>query len=78
MDFINYTYFCVMICFWGFRSYVLVSGYVNAMHNGGNGLVHFPPKIPKNNLGVPRPLHDVYDICSIMTMQTTPIVLKSL
>ena len=59
-------------------SYVLVLGYVNALHNGGNGLAHFLPKIPKRTLGVPRPLQGIYNICSIMTMQTTPIVLKSL
>ena len=55
---------------------VLSYGY--ALHTGGNGLVYFPPKIPKKTLGVPRTLHDIYDICSIMTMQTTPIVLNSL
>ena len=43
-------------------SYVLVSGYVNALRNGGNGLAYFPPKIPKKTLGVPRPPHSVYDI----------------
>ena len=43
-------------------SYVLVSGYVNALHNGGTGLAHFPSKIPKKTLGVPRPLHGINDI----------------
>ena len=57
---------------------MLVSGHDNALRKGGNGLAHFPPKIPKKTLGVPRPLHDIYDMCSIVTMQTTPIVLKSL
>ena len=69
MDLINYTCFCGMIYFLGdFVSYVLVSGYVNALRNGGNELAHFPLEIPEKTLGVPRPLHDVYDIWSLMTM----------
>lgn len=62
---------CGMLC-------LLVLNYGYALLTRGNGLAHFPPKIPKKTLGMPRPLQCVYVISSIMTMQTTSIILKYL